>query len=67
MIPGRVVSVAVAQGDVVLAGETILVIAAMKMQNELRSPHAGTIERLAVGPGDTIELGQVLAVVATGS
>jgi biotin carboxyl carrier protein len=67
MIPGRVVSVAVAQGDVVSAGETILVIEAMKMQNELRSPHAGTIERLAVGPGDTIELAQVLAVVAAGS
>jgi acetyl-CoA/propionyl-CoA carboxylase biotin carboxyl carrier protein len=67
MIPGRVVSVAVAAGDAVAAGQTILVIEAMKMQNELRSPNAGTIERVTVGPGDTIELGQVLAVLAAGS
>ena len=67
MIPGRVVSVAVVAGDAVAAGQTILVIEAMKMQNELRSPHAGTIDRVAVAPGDTIELGQVLAIVAAGS
>jgi biotin carboxyl carrier protein len=67
MIPGRVVSVAVAPGDAVAAGQTILVIEAMKMQNEVRSPQAGTVQQLTVGPGDTIELGQVLAIVAAGS
>ncbi len=67
MIPGRVVSVAVAVGDRVEAGQTILVIEAMKMQNELRAPHAGTIERIAVGAGETITLGQVLGVLGVGS
>ena len=64
MIPGRVVSVAVAAGDVVAAGQTILVIEAMKMQNELRAPHGGTIERVVAGEGETIELGQLLAILA---
>ena len=36
----------------------------MKMQNELRAPRAGRIERVAVGPGDTIELGDLLAVIS---
>ncbi len=66
MIPGRVVSVAVAVGDRVEAGQTILVIEAMKMQNDLRAPHAGTIERLTVGAGETITLGQVLGVLGVG-
>ena len=62
-IPGRVVSVVVAAGDVVEVGQTVLVVEAMKMQNELRASRAGRIERVAVGPGDTIELGDVLVVI----
>ena len=45
IIPGRVVSVDVADGDTVEAGQRVLVVEAMKMQNELRSPRAGTIRR----------------------
>ena len=63
-IPGRVVTVAVAAGDDVEAGSTVLVVEAMKMQNELRAPRAGRVERVAVGAGDTIELGDLLAVIA---
>ncbi len=63
IIPGRVVSVDVAEGDAVEAGQRVLVIEAMKMQNELRSPRAGTIARLAVGAGQTVELGDLLVVV----
>ena len=63
-IPGRVASVAVVAGDKIAAGATILVVEAMKMQNELRAPRAGRVERVAVGAGDTIELGDLLAVIA---
>jgi biotin carboxyl carrier protein len=63
IIPGRVVSVDVADGDVVEAGQRVLVVEAMKMQNELRAPRAGTIGRLAVGAGQTVELGDLLLAV----
>ena len=63
IIPGRVLSVDVADGDSVEAGQRVLVIEAMKMQNELRSPRAGTITGVAVGAGQTVELGDVLLVV----
>jgi biotin carboxyl carrier protein len=63
IIPGRVLSVDVADGDTVEAGQRVLVVEAMKMQNELRSPRAGTIRGLMVGPGQTVELGDVLLVV----
>jgi biotin carboxyl carrier protein len=63
IIPGRVVSVDVAEGDPVEAGGRLLVLEAMKMQNELRAPRAGTVARLAVGPGQTVELGDVLLVI----
>ena len=63
IIPGRVLSVDVADGDAVEAGQRVLVVEAMKMQNELRSPRAGTIRGITVGPGQTVELGDVLLVV----
>lgn len=63
MIPGRVVAVAVAPGDVVVAGQTLLVVEAMKMQNELRTPRDGSVERVAVGVGETIDLGDLLVVL----
>src|SRR4051812_25048588 len=64
IIPGRVVSVAVAVGDVVDGGQELLVVEAMKMQNELRSPRPGIVERVAVAAGQTIELGDLLVVLA---
>jgi biotin carboxyl carrier protein len=63
IIPGRVVAVAVAPGDVVAAGQTLLLVEAMKMQNELRAPRDGTIDRVAVGVGETIDLGDLLVVL----
>ncbi|HEV8402366.1 MAG TPA: biotin/lipoyl-containing protein [Candidatus Limnocylindrales bacterium] len=63
IIPGRVVSVAVAVGDDVEAGQRLLSVEAMKMENELRAPRAGTVERVAVGPGQTVELGDSLIVL----
>jgi biotin carboxyl carrier protein len=63
IIPGRVVAVSVAPGDPVSAGQQLLVVEAMKMQNEVRTPVAGTVERLAVAEGQTIELGDLLVVI----
>jgi biotin carboxyl carrier protein len=50
-------------GDVVEAGRSLLVVEAMKMQNELRAPRAGTVERIAVGEGETIDNGDLLVVL----
>jgi biotin carboxyl carrier protein len=63
IIPGVVVSVSVNPGDEVVTGQQMLVVEAMKMQNELRAPRDGTVERVAVGPGKTIELGELLLVI----
>jgi biotin carboxyl carrier protein len=63
IIPGRVATVRVIAGDVVEAGQSLLVVEAMKMQNELRTPRAGTIERVAVGEGETIDHGDLLVVL----
>jgi len=63
IIPGRVISVSIAPGDSVVAGQQLLVVEAMKMQNELRAPRDGVISRLAVGPGQTIEVGDLMLVL----
>ncbi len=63
IIPGRVVAISVAAGDAVEAGQQILVVEAMKMQNELRAPREGTVERIGVAVGDTIEVGDLLVVI----
>ena len=63
IIPGRIVSVAVAPGDAVEAGETLLAVEAMKMQNELRAPRAGTVTRVPAGAGTTVDVGDVLVVL----
>lgn len=64
MIPGRVAAVAVTAGDAVTAGQTLVVVEAMKMQNELRAPRDGVVERVSVGVGETIDLGDLLVVLA---
>ena len=64
IIPGVVVSVSVIAGDEVTAGQQLLVVEAMKMQNELRAPRDGSIERVAVAAGQTIEVGDLLLVLA---
>ena len=62
-MPGKVVKLLVEEGDVVEAGQGLLVIEAMKMQNEMRSPKSGTIEKLAVEEGMTVSSGDLLAAV----
>ena len=63
IIPGKVVAVSVKVGDSVTAGQHLLVVEAMKMQNELRAPRDGTIERVGVAVGVNIEIGDLLVVI----
>jgi biotin carboxyl carrier protein len=62
-MPGRVVRILAAAGDTVEAQQGIVVIEAMKMQNEMKAPKAGTVARITVAVGDTVQAGQVLAVI----
>jgi biotin carboxyl carrier protein len=61
-MPGKIVRVLVEVGQQVTAGQGLLVIEAMKMQNEVRSPKSGAVEKLA-REGQTVNAGEVLAVV----
>jgi len=62
-MPGKVVRILVEAGDKVEAGQGLLVVEAMKMQNEIRSPKGGTVERLHVKEGQPVNAGDVLAWV----
>jgi acetyl/propionyl-CoA carboxylase alpha subunit len=62
-MPGRTVRVLVEVGDEVEEGQALLVIEAMKMQNELKSPKTGRVVKIAVGVGDAVGSGDVLVVV----
>ncbi|RMB86229.1 acetyl-CoA carboxylase biotin carboxylase subunit [Streptomyces shenzhenensis] len=63
-MPGTVTVVKVAVGDEVSAGQSLLVVEAMKMEHVVSAPHAGTVTELDVRPGSTVAMDQVLAVVA---
>ena len=63
-MPGRVVEVAVSEGDSIAAGGLLLVLEAMKMQNEIRAERAGTVTRLSVASGEAVEGGALLVVLA---
>jgi biotin carboxyl carrier protein len=63
-MPGRVIRVLVKAGEAVAAGQGIVVVEAMKMQNEVRSPKAGKVERMLVKEGQTLNAGDTIAVVA---
>ncbi|MET8075724.1 biotin carboxylase N-terminal domain-containing protein [Streptomyces sp. NPDC005303] len=62
-MPGTVTVVKVAVGDEVAAGQSLLVVEAMKMEHVISAPHAGTVAELDVTPGATVAMDQVLAVI----
>lgn len=62
-MPGRVVRVLVAAGDEVGARQPVVVVEAMKMENELRSPKTGRVKEVSVEPGASVEAGRVLLVI----
>lgn len=63
VMPGKVVRVLVAAGDAVDVGSALVVVEAMKMENEVRCPINGEVKEVRVKPGDAVEAGAVLAVV----
>jgi biotin carboxyl carrier protein len=63
-MPGKVVRLLVKAGDVVEAGQGVLVVEAMKMQNEIRSPKSGTVERVLANEGQAVNAGEVLCIVS---
>lgn len=63
-MPGKVVRVLVHAGEQVQAGQGLLVVEAMKMQNEIRSPKTGTVERLIAKEGQPVNAGDILCVVS---
>lgn len=60
VIPGVILTVSVRKGMRVKEGDPLLVLEAMKMQNQVVSPHEGTIHALCVNAGDAVTRGQVL-------
>ncbi len=60
-MPGKIVGVLVQAGEKVEVGQGLIVVEAMKMQNEIRSPKSGTVERLLVQEGQPVNAGEVLA------
>jgi biotin carboxyl carrier protein len=63
VMPGRVVTVLVKKGDAVEAGQGLVVLEAMKMENEVQSPKGGTVTAIHVAPGQTVETGERVATV----
>ena len=62
-MPGKVVRVLVAAGAEVEAGQGIIVVEAMKMQNEIKSPKKGKVSKIIAAEGATVNAGEALAIV----
>ncbi len=63
MMPGRVISVLVKPGDQVEQNQGVVVVEAMKMENELKSPKPGKVVEVKVTAGQTVEKGELLVVI----
>lgn len=63
-MPGRIVRVLVGAGDEVVARQPLVVVEAMKMENELRSPKAGIVKEVTVSAGMSVDAGRVLVTIA---
>jgi biotin carboxyl carrier protein len=63
LMPGRVVAVRVKEGEAVEAGHVLLILEAMKMENEIRAPRAGVVKSVPVGVGSNVNKGDLLALV----
>jgi len=63
MMPGRIVNVLVKPGEEVMHHQGLIVVEAMKMENELKSPKAGKVVEIKVLPGQTVEKGELLVII----
>jgi len=59
-MPGRIVKVFVEEGEEVKEGQAVLVLEAMKMQNEIKSPQPGIITKINLAAGDSVQAGSLL-------
>jgi pyruvate carboxylase subunit B len=64
-MPGLVVRINVALGDSVAAGQGLVVVEAMKMENELRVPRGGTVRAIHVAAGDAVNVAEILVELDT--
>ena len=62
-MPGKIVRVLVKEGETVEAGQGVVVVEAMKMQNEMKAPKSGRVTSLAVKPGASVNAGEILATI----
>ncbi len=62
-MPGKIVRVLVQAGDIVEAGQGLIVVEAMKMQNEMKSPKAGTVSNVLAAAGATVAAGDTLLII----
>ncbi|MEZ5345271.1 MAG: biotin/lipoyl-containing protein [Pyrinomonadaceae bacterium] len=62
-MPGKVVRILTKKGEEVLKGDGIIVVEAMKMQNEMKSPRDGLVKEIRFNEGDTVNAGDILAVI----
>jgi biotin carboxyl carrier protein len=63
-MPGNVLGVRVKEGDAVEAGQVLVVLEAMKMENNVPSPAAGTVARVLIAPGQQVQRAQTLVELA---
>ena len=63
IMPGKIVRVVVGEGDEVREGQVVAILEAMKMENELSAPVAGSVKQVLVNPGATVEQNQALIVI----
>ena len=62
-MPGKVLSITSSVGQSVNAGDCLLVVEAMKMENEIVAPQAGVVKQILVSQGTTVDTGDVLVVL----
>ena len=62
-IPGKIVSISVKEGEIVSEGDVVMILEAMKMQNEIQAPLSGTVTALNCKPGDSVEANSPLIII----
>ena len=64
-MPGTVISIAVTDGDTVSKGQTLLILEAMKMENEIMAPCDGTVQEVKISAGTSVNAGDILVIVTS--
>lgn len=62
-LPGTIAAIKVGEGDQVVAGQVLVILEAMKMENEISAPKAGTVKQIAVEKGQSVAVGDALVII----